>query len=290
MQKRILALIALLLPSGPALATDDPLLKPISPDYAQRWMGPQGPVHVHGDFYLVGPAGIDVGLIRTKAGLILIDGAFPQAVPMIEANIRALGLHIRDIKFILSTEPHWDHASGMAAIARDSGATVLAGEAAAPVLRGAPDPGDPQGALEPYPAPARIRTVRDGEAIRLGGVTITARATPGHTTGSTSWTWDSCDGVVCKHIVFASSLTAVAGDGYRFSAPTHASRVAMFRASFARMRALPCDILITAHPEQSGLDRKIAAKSFVDPAACRGYADAMEQRLDDQIVKERSAP
>ncbi|NIJ08331.1 metallo-beta-lactamase class B [Sphingomonas vulcanisoli] len=282
--------LAALLFAGSAQAQDDPLLKPILPDYAQRWMGPQGPVHVYGDVWLVGTAGIDVGLIRTKAGLILIDGAFPQAVPMIEANIRALGFSLKDVKFILSTEPHWDHASGMAALARDSGATVIASAAAAPVLRGAVDPGDPQGALEPYPAPPRIRTVRDGEAIELGGTTIVPRATPGHTSGSMSWTWRACEGGACKAMVFASSLTAVAGTGYRFSDPAHASRVAMFRTTFARMRGLPCDILITAHPEQSGIDKKIAAKDFVDPAACRTYAGAMEKRLDDQIAGEQSSP
>ena len=281
-----LAAMAFLM-SGAAKAADDPLLKPISPEYAQRWMGAQGPVHVYGDSWLVGTAGIDVGLIKTRAGLILIDGAFPQAVPMIEANIRALGLSLKDIKWILSTEPHWDHASGMAALARDSGATVVVSAAAAPVLRGAADPGDPQGALEPYPAPARIRTVRDGEPIRLGGVTVIPRATPGHTTGSMSWTWTSCEDASCKRIVFASSLTAVAGAGYRFSDPAHAGRVALFRDTFATMRALPCDILITAHPEQSGIDRKIAARNFIDPNACRAYADAMAKRLNDQIAGER---
>lgn len=276
-----------LLAAGTAQAADDPLLKPILPDYAKRWMAPQGPVHVYGNTWLVGTAGIDIGLIRTKAGLILIDGAFPQAVPMIKANIRNLGLSVSDIKFILSTEPHWDHASGMAAIARDSGATVIASAQAAAVLRGADDPGDPQGALEHYPAPERIRIAKDGEPIVLGDVAVIPQFTPGHTTGSMSWTWRACEGTACKQLVFSSSLTAVAGDGYRFSDPAHEGRVALFRGSFARMRKLPCDILITAHPEQSGIAEKIAAGNFVDRNACRTYADAMEKRLDDQIAGEK---
>jgi metallo-beta-lactamase class B len=274
----------------------DPLLRPIAPDYAKRWLAPQAPVRLFGNTHLVGFGGLNVGLIRTSDGLILIDGAVPQAVRDIEANIRALGFSVRDVKLILSTEPHYDHAGGIAALARDSGATVVASAAAAAVLsRGGRDRADPQwGMLEAFPAPTRIRTVRDGDIVRLGNVSVTAVATPGHTPGSMSWRWRSCDGRDCATVLFASSLNPVAAPGWRFS--DHPDRVRLFRATFARVRAMPCDILLSAHPEQSGGDRKLAQlrtrrtpNPFRDPGACRAYADTAAERLDKALLQEKAS-
>lgn len=279
-----------------AAAKDDPLLRPIAPAAAARWLGPQVPVHVHGETYLVGFAGLNVALIRTDAGLILIDGAVPQAVPAIEANIRRLGFRVRDVKIILSTEPHFDHAGGLAALVRDSGATVLASAPAAAELRtGHGSDGDPQaGQLENFPAVPRPRAVKDGERIRLGSTVITARATPGHTMGSMSWTWPSCVQGRCLDIVFASSLNPISAEGYRFTDPAHRPVVAAFRSTFALVRALPCDILITAHPDQSGGDLKVARlrrsptpNPYIDPAACQTYADKYQALLDARLRQEQ---
>jgi len=279
---------------GPA-AAHDPLLAPIEPAYAARWLGGEAPIKVYGNSYIVGFSGLSVGLIKTSQGLILVDAALPQAVPAIEANIRALGFKVTDIKLILSTEPHYDHAGGLAALARDSGATVVASAPAAEALRrGRPGPDDPQLAdLVPFPAVKKLRVVKDGEVIRLGDVAVTARATPGHTAGSMSWTWTSCEGRDCKAVVFGSSLNPVSSDGYRFSDPNNAGVVASFRRSFEVVRGLKCDVLISAHPDQSGGDQKLARarggqtpNPFVDPGACRAYADRYAARLDARLAKE----
>lgn len=263
----------------PAHAADDPLLRPIEPDYAKQWLSPEKPHRLFGNSYSVGFGGLSVVLIHTRAGLILIDGALPQSVREIEANIRTLGFSIRDVKLILSTEPHYDHAGGLAALSRDSGAPVVASAYAAPVLRkGGADPGDPQASiLAPIPAVTKLRIARPGEAIRLGDVTIMPVATPGHTMGSMSWRWRSCEGRDCRDMVFASSLNAISGDDYRFSDPAHRSQLAAFRRSFAIMRALPCDMLITAHPDQGR------------GANCRSYADSTQARLDARLRKEAGA-
>lgn len=288
-----LSAISLSTTTPAAAPADDPLTRPIAPDAARRWLAPEAPVRIFGNGYLVGFGGLNVGLIRTSAGLILIDGAVPQAVGDVEAHIRALGFSIRDVKLILSTEPHWDHAGGIAALARDSGATVLASVPAATVLaRGGRDPADPQAAwLQPFPAPARIRAVRDGEAIRLGDVTVTAVATPGHTTGSMSWRWKSCERRDCTTMLFASSLNPVAAPGWRFA--DHPDRVTLFRATFAKVRAMPCGILLSAHPDQAGGDRKLAALAkrpkpnpFRDATACRTYADRHEALLAKALKAE----
>ena len=276
----------------------DPLLRPIEPVAASRWLAEQPPLHVYGNTYLVGFGGLNVGLIKTKAGLILIDGSLPQGVKAVEAHIRALGFRVRDIRYILSTEPHFDHASGIAALARDSRATVIAGKAAVPALEsGGPGADDPQANIYVrFPGIKAVRGIADGAAIRLGGVTVTAIATPGHTAGSTSWTWSSCESGTCKTMVFASSLNPVSADDYLFSDPVHAGVVDGFRRSFARMRTLPCDVLISAHPDQSGGDVKAAAlragatpNPFLDQGACRAYADMSETRLDTRLAKEKAS-
>jgi len=293
------ALAAMLLSSSaPAQQVDDPLLRPIAPESAAKWLRPEAPIRVFGNFYLVGFEGLNVGLIDTGAGLILIDGAVPQGVRSIEANIRRLGFRIEDVKYILSTEPHYDHAGGIAALARDSGATVVAGMAAATALRGGADPLDAQASwLEPFPAVSRLRTVRDGERIRLGAVTVTARATPGHTRGSTSWTWQSCEGRQCRTIVFAASLNPAAPPAYRFSDLHHAWLVASFRRTFAAVRSMPCDILITAHPSQSRgaekrrrFDQGSKSNPFIDPSACRAYVQDFAAALDERLAQERASP
>lgn len=277
---------------------DDPLLRPIAPDYAKRWLDPQPPLRVFGTTYLVGFGGLTVGLIQTSGGLILIDGAVPQAVPDIEANIRRLGFKLSDIKYILSTEPHYDHAGGIAALARDSGATVLASAFAAKELRaGQGDKGDPQAKdLERFPGVARVRAMRDGERIKLGNTVVTAIATPGHTLGSMSWSWRNCEGKRCATMVFASSINPISSDGFHFSSQTGKPFVDAFRGTFARLRAMPCDILLTAHPQQSGGEAKLAKlqkarfpNPYWDAKACKAYADTHEALLDKRLAREVAA-
>lgn len=282
--------------SQTAVSRVDPLLQPIAPEYAARWLGEQAPVRVHGNTYLVGFEGLTVALIQTGEGLILVDGALPQAVPAIEANIRALGFRLEDVKYILSTEPHYDHAGGIAALARDTGATVIASPQASEVLaRGRSGPDDPQAALlATFPAVQRLRPIRNGEPLRLGEVVVTALATPGHTPGSMSWTWRSCEADDCRDVVFSSSLNPISADGYRFSDPANRRLHDGFIATFALFRALPCDILLTAHPDQPGTTERIQRlegarepNPFVDPAACRAHADRHERLFERRLERER---
>nr|WP_232037436.1 subclass B3 metallo-beta-lactamase [Sphingobium amiense] len=272
---------------------DDPLTRPIAPESSKRWLAPQTPVRLYGNSYLVGFGGLNVALIRTSAGLILIDGAVPQAVADVEANIRRLGFSVRDIKLILSTEPHFDHAGGIAALARDSGARVIASAAGAAVLRqGGGDPDDPQAAwLEHFPGVARVRTARDGEVIRLGDVAVTAIATPGHTLGSMSWRWRSCEGKACKTMLFAASLNPAAADGWRFADPAHRRFVEAFRSSIATMKAQRCDIVIASHPLEGDAERRRqlsarrAPNPFAYPTPCLAYAERAEAALARKLAE-----
>lgn len=282
-----------------AASTEDPLTKPIEAEFAKRWLTPQPATRIFGNSYVVGYGGLTIALIDTDAGLILIDGGVPQGVAGVEANIRSLGFALKDVKMILSTEPHYDHAGGLAALERDTGATVVASGPAAVALRaGRTGAEDPQIAWLPFfPPVKKVRVARDGEQLKLGDVTVTAVATPGHTAGSMSWRWRTCEGADCADIVFASSLNPVAAPGYRFSDPAHRNVVDDFRRSFATMRALPCTILLSAHPDQSGGNAKFDAflrqpkpNPFVDPPACRAYADRFSAMLDEKLAAEAKAP
>jgi metallo-beta-lactamase class B len=290
-----LGLAALTAPISARPQDDDPMLRPIAPDYAAQWLKHQAPIRIFGNTYLVGFEGLNVGLIKTDAGLILIDGALPQSVRAVQANIRALGFDPRQIKYILSTEPHYDHSSGIAALARDSGATVLASAwAARSLTAGRANPDDPQAAiLEKFPPINPVRAVRDGQQIALGGVVVTAHATPGHTPGSMSWSWRTCEGQRCVTAMFASSFNPIAADGWRFL--DHPGQLAAFRQSISRMRAFSCGLLISAHPGQSGGDEKYAKLAagtrpnpFLDPHSCQGYADRFQRALNERIAKEKA--
>ncbi|WP_459661632.1 subclass B3 metallo-beta-lactamase [Novosphingobium sp. 11B] len=282
-----------------ASSTGDDLTRPIAQDLAQRWLEPVGPVRVHGSTWLVGFTHLNVVMIVTEEGLILIDAGLPQAAPLVEASLASAGFSIRDVRYILSSEPHYDHAGGIAALARDSGAKVLASAAGARVLRaGRSGPEDPQrSSLFAYPPVRRVTAVRDGQRIRLGSVVVTAHATPGHTPGSMSWSWRSCSGSAhgdvrpaCADIVFAASLNSLTDDVYRYTDRPDVARE--FRQTFKLVRSLSCDILITGHPEHSGGEEKLARlrlapDGYRTPKACEVLADRYEAAFDARLRQEK---
>ena len=115
-------------------------------------------------------------------------------------------------------DAHIDHAGGIAALQRASGAQVLASAAGARELElGGADPRDPQyGSIPDYTPVKHVRVVRDGQRCICGTRPSRRTDTPGHTTGSTSWTWTSCEKKRCLHMVYADSLTAVSAPTFRF--------------------------------------------------------------------------
>jgi metallo-beta-lactamase class B len=234
-------------------------------------------------------------LVDTGQGLALFDGDLAESAPVIKAHIHALGFRVRDVKWILNSHAHPDHAGGIAALQATSGAQVLASREGARELElGGAYRADPlYGWAAKYPPVQNVRIVRDGETLQLGHVAVIAHYTPGHTPGSTSWTWQSCSGQRCLHIVYADSLTAVSARGYRFT--DHPAYVAGFRKTIATVAALPCDILLTPHPEASGFWGKVARRKsptdvapLVDKNACRDYAAAAAKSLDARLAEERA--
>lgn len=258
------------------------------------WSDPARPAHIFGNTWYVGTCAISAVLITSAKGHILLDGASEEAAPSIEANIRALGFNLEDIRFILNSHEHLDHAGGIARLQKDSGATVIAREPAATTLeRGTNDRSDPQfGVLNPFPPVKKIRRMVDADTLALGDVTLSAHATPGHTAGSTSWTWKSCESGDCRHMVYADSLSAVSAGNYRFSdEQAHPGVVAGFRKAFKVVADLPCDILMTPHPGASHLFARLgpgATEALIDPGACARYAHNASKNLDDRLATEKT--
>lgn len=254
------------------------------------WSDPAPPVRIFGDVYDVGTCGITAVLVVGDRGAILIDGATVEAAPMIASNIERLGVRLSDVKLLLSSHEHADHAGGLRELKRRTGAQMLASAAARTSLEsGVMAANDPQREDDrpAFPGVRVDRLVHDGEVVRLGSLRLTAHATPGHAPGGTSWSWRSCEDRVCHQLVFADSLSAVSADRYRFS--DHAERVAALKASFATVARLQCDLVVTPHPSASNLYARIAGKvSLVNPRACVDLAAASAAKLNERLQRERT--
>ena len=269
-----------------------------------QWNIPQKPFLIYGKTYYVGVRGLSAVLIRTSEGLVLLDGGLADSAKLIEENIRTLGFDVADIKLILNSHAHFDHAGGIAKLQRDSHARVAASAAGAKALEnGKLMPDDPQFGFGPsgtgFPRVSHVKVVQDSQVLKLGDTEITAHVTPGHTWGSTSWTWRSCEAQTCLNIVYADSLNAVSAPGYRFltgKGSDNRTTAEALRRSIKRVRELPCDVLLTVHPDISRTFEKLEQREvdtsvnpFVDSNACRNYADNAERQLEQRLMEERKA-
>ena len=251
------------------------------------WDKPAPPVRIHGNTYLVGTCGISSILITGSEGHVLIDSGTEKGADLVAANIRRLGFRLSDVKFLLHSHEHIDHVGGMARLQQLTGAKLVASANAAAVFRtGAPRSGDPQAGMHPPFRAARVdRVIKHGDTVRLLDLKLTAVDTRGHTPGALSWTWVSCDGGVCRNMVYADSLSPVSRDDYRFS--VHPAALQAFRTSIARVAALDCEILMTPHPSASNLVARLGDRAPIENSdACRDYAAKLSQQLDERLAKE----
>ena len=252
-----------------------------------EWDKPAPPVRIHANTYLVGTCGISSILIAGEDGHVLIDSGTEAGAELVAGNIRQLGFRLGDIKFLLISHEHIDHVGGIARLQQLTGATLVSSAAAEKVLNtGVPSTGDPQAGMhKPFPSAQVGRVVGNGSDVLLGNIRMFAMMTPGHTPGATSWRWESCDGGVCRTMVFADSLSPVSRDDYKFS--DHPEYLAAFRASIARIAASPCEILLTPHPSASQMrDRMTGKQPLFDPEGCKNYAAKLTRNLDERLAKE----
>jgi metallo-beta-lactamase class B len=270
--------------------------EPPCPSCAE-WNAPHRPFRVYGNTYYVGTDGLGSILITSSAGHILIDGGLPESAPRIMDNIRALGFRVEDVKLILNSHVHFDHAGGIAMLQRRSGAQVAASPSSAKVLRtGVVGRDDPQYGLgEPLAPVPRVRVVRDGETLHVGSLAITAHFTPGHTPGGTSWSWKSCENGRCEDIVYADSQTPISRDDFYFTrSTTYPNAVQDFQRGQSVLDTLPCGILLTPHPSASSLWERLAkrdagdADALIDAGACHAFATRARAALAKRIATEQT--
>jgi len=290
----VLLTLLLSLAQAPAFKSDPPH----KCDACDEWNKPREPFKVFGNTYFVGTDGLSAILIAGDAGLILLDGGLEQSAALIDANIRKLGFKTEDVKLIVNSHGHYDHAGGIAALQRASGARVAASPSGASALqRGENTVDDPQygfgKTFNGFPPVKNVSVIKDSEVLRVGNISVTANFTPGHTPGSTTWTWRSCEGQRCLDMVYADSISAISADGFRFT--DSPERVNAFRRSISRLAELPCDIVISTHPSATNLDAKIKKRAerkgsepdpFVDHG-CKALAATAMKGLDARIAEEK---
>jgi metallo-beta-lactamase class B len=290
----IAAVFTFAAPNPPHRHSDNTIL----PNCAE-WNAPQHPFRVFGNTYFVGTHGLSAILVTSPAGHIVIDGGLAESAPLILAHIRELGFRVEDVKLILNSHDHYDHAAGIAAIQRASGATVAASPSSARVLEaGASGPDDPQfGVLASFPPVKSVRVFADGDTLRVGPLALAAHSTGGHTPGGTSWSWRSCEGSRCLEIVYADSQTPVSADGFFYTkSTTYPAGIKDFERGFAVLETLQCDILVTPHPGASALWERLAkrdagdASALIDSGACRRYAATARQALWRIATKRAPCP
>lgn len=259
------------------------------------WNTPTSPVHLHGNTYYVGTRGLASILIASPDGHVLIDGGLPESAPLIIASVRSLGFSEKDVKLILNSHSHYDHAGGLAALQRMSGAAVAVSQKSASVIRsGLAEKDDPQyGIALAFPAVRNVQVI-ESDTLRLGGTNLVAHSTAGHTTGGTSWSWRSCELNECVDFVYADSQTPVSADGFKYTrSAAYPTAIHDFERGLRTLAQLSCDILITPHPGASNLWNRVNKRdgaSLVDPEACRRYAASTHDALERRKSAEERTP
>ena len=235
------------------------------------------PHHIIGNIYYVGLKTLASYLIVTPAGDILLDTTYERNVPTIAKSVAQLGFKFSDIKIILGNHAHGDHMEGDALAKQMTGAQVVAMAEDVPALAHI----KPGGKTHPID-----RVITDGETVSLGGVTLTAHLTPGHTHGCTTWTMPATENGQTYNVVFGCSLRA----GNVISPEVEGE----FNRSFKLVRTLPCDVQLGDHPSEYGMIEKYgrlkpgAPNPFIDKPSCTHEID-MEEAMFHAILAEQAA-
>lgn len=257
------------------------------------WATPVKPFKIGENFYYVGSSDLTAFLFVSKAGLIVLDGGEAATGRQVVANIRALGFDPAQVKILLNTHQHFDHAAGLAEIRKAApNARLYASAADGPIIAagGKGDPFLKGKAYEYEPVPV-AKTIKDGEKVTLGGWTLTAHITGGHTAGCTTWTFPvTVAGKVRQGLVHCSSSVL---PGYKLGkAETYPGITAAFEKSFATWKALPCEVFLGSHGRFFGMPAKAKAleagkaDAFVDPAGCKTFYAGQEAAFRAELKKQ----
>ncbi|WP_421932646.1 subclass B3 metallo-beta-lactamase [Phenylobacterium sp.] len=278
--KTILLAAALALAAAPALAQN------------AAWAQPAAPYRIIGETYQVGTAGLSALLIKTPKGAVLIDVGLPQNAALVEANIAALGVKLSDVKLLLTSHAHFDHAGGLAKLKADTGASLVSTEGERYALEKGVYPGSETTKSFDFPPVKLDRVVKDGESVELGGLKLTAHLTPGHTKGCTSWSWPVVDRDGSRHTALYFCSASVAAN--RLVPEQYPGIVADYRHTFAIARSLPGDVFLAPHPEFFDAPAKQARlgkpgpNPFIDRAGYIALIDAQQADFEKQLARQQA--
>jgi metallo-beta-lactamase class B len=260
------------------------------------WTARARPFKIIGNIYYVGSQDLASYLITTKEGHILIDSGVEQNAPAVTAGIRELGFKVEDVRIILTTQAHFDHVGAHAALAEATGARVMVSAGDAPVVRDG-GKGDYHFGPNYYFHGVKVdRELHDGEVITLGGVSLTARITPGHTRGTTTWTMMVPDrNGRMRHVVVLGSTTV--NDGVRLVDNRAYPQIASdFQKAFRVQKGLTCEVFLAAHASAfQGMAKAKAAASgkgedaFIDPEGCRAAIERSEKAFEETLAQQQKS-
>ena len=258
------------------------------------WTEPFPPFKIAGNLYYVGSKGLANYLIATPRGHILINSDLEANVPLIRDSIEKLGFKFSDVRILLISHAHWDHDAGSAAIKRLTGAQYMVMDADVPVVEsgGKSDFNYGKDASTLY-APTKVdRVLHDRDTVTLGGATLVAHLTAGHTKGCTTWTMTVEDGGKRYNVVIVGSPNV--NPGYKLVGNAAYPQIADdYVRGFNVLKALPCDIFLGAHGAYFGLEEKYprlkeaGVAAFVDPSGYASFIADREQAFETELAKQK---
>jgi metallo-beta-lactamase class B len=261
----------------------------LAPAANRAWLEPFPPHRVIGNVYYVGTNGLASFLITTREGHILINPSYRESAPLIREAMAKLGFKIEDVKILLISHAHDDHAAGCALFKQLSGAKLMVMEQDVPVIEGG---GKGDFAYNTRWTPAKVdRVLHDGDTVSLGGEVLTAHLTAGHTKGCTTWTWKAKEAGKSYDVVVVGSPNV--NSEFKLVNNARYPRIAEdYARSFRVWKSLACDVFLGAHGSYYGLEEKYpklkagGANPFIDPAGYRAYIaerqSAFETKLRNQ--------
>jgi metallo-beta-lactamase class B len=252
-------------------------------DERTLWNQPFEPFRIIGNIYFVGASDLSSFLIVTPQGSFLLDGGLRDTPPLIARSVAKLGFRLEDVRYLLNSHAHYDHAGGLAELKRRSGATMVASEADAPGL---------QSGNRDVPPIVVDRTIADGESLQLGSTRMTALITPGHTPGCTTWSTTATENGRDYRVIFYCGTRVVSR---LIGNPLHPTAAIDYQHTFQRLRDVPADVFLAEHPRSFNMAAKVRRQRadgpnpFIDPTEMRRFVDRSEQEFRTALQAEQSA-
>ncbi|HKR22133.1 MAG TPA: subclass B3 metallo-beta-lactamase [Pyrinomonadaceae bacterium] len=285
MHKKLLIICVLLLCATYAHAQ-------VYDEESRKWNQPVKPFKIIGNVYYVGATEVSSYLITTSQGHILLDSGFAETVPQIKQNVAQLGFRFEDVKILITSHAHADHVGGVAMLKQMTGAQLAVSIADAEMLKrgGKNDPNFGDRFL--FQGVIADRKLRDGDTVQLGDVTMTARLTPGHTKGCTTWTMKVSEGGKQYDVVIIGSTSA---PGYKLIGNAgYPNIVEDYESSFRLLKTLPCDVFLAPHGSFFALLEKIKhlgepQNPFIDKDDFPRYVERSEQAFRAELKRQQDA-